>query len=31
MLAIGLYGGHMAQAAELLSYAKPDWPLKARP
>lgn len=30
MLAIGLYGGHMAQAAELLAYAKPHWPLKAR-
>ena len=29
MLAIGLYGGHMAQAAELLAYAKPSWPLKA--
>ena len=29
MLAIGLYGGHMAQAAELLAYAKP-WPLKER-
>ena len=30
MLAVGLYGGHLAQAAELLAYAKPDWPLKAR-
>ena len=30
MLAIGLYGGHLAQAAELLAYAKPDWPLKSR-
>ena len=30
MLAVGLYGGHMAQAAELLSFAKPDWPLKSR-
>ena len=30
MLAIGLYGGHMAQAAELLAYAKPGWPLKSR-
>jgi hypothetical protein len=30
MLAIGLYGGHMAQAAELLAYAKPDWKLKAQ-
>jgi hypothetical protein len=30
MLAIGLYGGHMAQAAELLAYAKPKWPLKTR-
>jgi len=30
MLAVGLYGGHMAQAAELLSYAKPDWAGKSR-
>ena len=32
MLAIGLYGGHFAQAAELLSYAKRGslWPLKVR-
>jgi hypothetical protein len=30
MLAIGLYGGHMAQAAELLAFAKPEWPNKAR-
>ena len=30
MLGVGLYGGHMAQAAELLAYAKPDWALKAR-
>lgn len=30
MLAVGLYGGHLAQAAELLAYAKPGWALKAR-
>ena len=30
MLAVGLYGGHLAQAAELLAYANPTWPLKAR-
>lgn len=30
MLAAGLYGGHLAQAAELLAFAKPEWPLKAR-
>ena len=30
MLAAGLYGGHLAQAAELLAHAKPDWPLKRR-
>lgn len=30
MLAAGLYGGHLAQAAELLAYAKPGWPLKVR-
>jgi hypothetical protein len=30
MLAVGLYGGHMAQAAELLAYAKPQWPQRAR-
>ena len=30
MLAVGLYGGHLAQAAELLAYANPSWPLKAR-
>eukprot|EP00040_Diaphanoeca_grandis_P020325 m.108103 g.108103 ORF g.108103 m.108103 type:complete len:427 (+) comp27847_c1_seq1:163-1443(+) len=30
MLAVGLYGGHLAQAAELLAYAKPDWPNKPR-
>ena len=30
MLAAGLYGGHMAQAAELLSYANPGWPRKQR-
>ena len=30
MLAVGLYGGYLAQAAELLAYAKPSWPLKAR-
>ena len=30
MLAVGLYGGHLAQAAELLAYAKPSWALKGR-
>lgn len=30
MLAAGIYGSHMAHAAELLAYAKPAWPLKAR-
>eukprot|EP00041_Stephanoeca_diplocostata_P002025 m.22826 g.22826 ORF g.22826 m.22826 type:complete len:411 (-) comp12809_c0_seq3:321-1553(-) len=30
MLAAGIYGSHMAQAAELLAHAKPTWPLKAR-
>ncbi len=30
MLAVGLYGGHLAQAAELLAYANPRWPLKLR-
>lgn len=30
MLAAGLYGGHMAQAAELLAFAKPGWPAKER-
>ena len=30
MLAVGLYGRFLAQAAELLAYAKPDWPLKQR-
>jgi hypothetical protein len=30
MLAVGLYGGHMAQACELLAYAKPSWAQKAR-
>jgi hypothetical protein len=30
MLAAGIYGSHMAHAAELLSYAMPSWPLKAR-
>ena len=30
MLAAGIYGGHMAQAAELLAFAKPNWPQKAR-
>lgn len=30
MLAAGLYGGHLAQAAELLAHAKPDWPHKQR-
>ena len=30
MLAAGIYGGHMAQAAELLAFAKPSWPFKAR-
>eukprot|EP00036_Acanthoecidae_sp_10tr_P002586 CAMPEP_0182930890 /NCGR_PEP_ID=MMETSP0105_2-20130417/26658_1 /TAXON_ID=81532 ORGANISM="Acanthoeca-like sp., Strain 10tr" /NCGR_SAMPLE_ID=MMETSP0105_2 /ASSEMBLY_ACC=CAM_ASM_000205 /LENGTH=392 /DNA_ID=CAMNT_0025069231 /DNA_START=8 /DNA_END=1182 /DNA_ORIENTATION=- len=26
MLAAGIYGSHMAQAAELLAYAVPEWP-----
>ena len=30
MLAAGIYGSHMAQAAELLAFAKPGWPGKAR-
>ena len=30
MLAVGLYGGHLAQAAELLAFANPSWPLKSR-
>jgi hypothetical protein len=30
MLAVGLYGGHLAQAAELLTYAMPGWTLKTR-
>ena len=30
MLAAGIYGGHMAQAAELLAFAKPNWRFKAR-
>lgn len=30
MLAAGIYGSHMAQAAELLAHAKPTWALKAR-
>ena len=30
LLAVGLYGGHMAQACELLAYAKPSWTQKAR-
>eukprot|EP01043_Picozoa_sp_COSAG02_P120872 COSAG02_NODE_57671_length_280_cov_0.447514_1_plen_36_part_01 len=25
MLAAGIYGSHMAQAAELLAFAKPSW------
>eukprot|EP00051_Salpingoeca_urceolata_P004596 m.66223 g.66223 ORF g.66223 m.66223 type:complete len:409 (+) comp13726_c0_seq1:182-1408(+) len=30
MLAAGIYGSHLAQAAELLSVAKPSWPLRDR-
>ena len=30
MLAAGIYGSHMAQAAELLAFAKPGWQFKAR-
>eukprot|EP01052_Picozoa_sp_SAG31_P057012 SAG31_NODE_16642_length_701_cov_1.649502_1_plen_192_part_10 len=30
MLAAGIYGSHMAQAAELVAYAKPGWAHKAR-
>lgn len=30
ILAAGIYGSHMAQAAELLAYAMPSWPQKAR-
>ena len=30
MLAAGLYGGHLAQAAELLAHATPDWQYKQR-
>jgi len=30
MLAAGIYGSHLAQAAELLAHARPAWPLRAR-
>lgn len=30
MLAAGIYGSHLAQAAELASYANPSWEQKAR-
>lgn len=30
MLAAGIYGSHLAQAAELVAHANPSWPLKAR-
>jgi hypothetical protein len=30
MLAAGIYGSHFAQACELLAFANPSWPGKAR-